>query len=163
MKIDAGKPLGEAISKVPDLVRNLYAVVEQLERLFPGRHFTPDGHLVGSLGEVWAAYLYGIDLGAASMATHDGRAPDGRSVQIKATQGRSAALSSEPDYLIVLKLSPDGQPLEIYNGPGAKPWARAGKLQKNGQRSLRLTTLQRMAATVPINQKIPRVEGRGGG
>lgn len=149
----------DAISKIPDLMRDLYAVVEQLERLFPGRHFTPDGHLVGSLGEVWAAYLYGIDLATASTATHDGRAPDGRSVQIKATQGRSIGLSSESDYLIVFKLRRGGEPSEIYNGPGAEPWVRAGKLQRNGQRSVQLTTLARLAAAVPIEQRIPRVEG----
>jgi hypothetical protein len=30
--------------------------------MFPGGHFTPDGHMVGSIGEAIAAYHYGIDL-----------------------------------------------------------------------------------------------------
>lgn len=33
------------------LVRDLYTTVNELESMFPGRHFTPDGHMVGSLGE----------------------------------------------------------------------------------------------------------------
>ena len=30
-------------------VRALYAVVNELESMFPGRPFTPDGHMVGSM------------------------------------------------------------------------------------------------------------------
>lgn len=52
------------------------------ERLFPGRHFTPDGHLVGSLGEVWAAHLSGMTLAPASNRGYDGTCPDGQQVQI---------------------------------------------------------------------------------
>jgi hypothetical protein len=40
---------------VPALVSRLYEIVDELEEIFPGRHFTPDGHLVGSLGESLAA------------------------------------------------------------------------------------------------------------
>ena len=37
------------------------AYVAELEAEFPGRHFTLDGHLVGSIGEVMAAYYYGSE------------------------------------------------------------------------------------------------------
>ena len=43
-----------------------------MEKDFPGRHFTLDGHLVGSIGEVMASYYYGIELYAASAVAHDG-------------------------------------------------------------------------------------------
>lgn len=33
----------------------LYAITRELELQFPGRKFTPDGHLVGSIGEVLVA------------------------------------------------------------------------------------------------------------
>ncbi len=39
---------------MPALIRQLYRVVAQLEAEF-GRKFTPDGHLVGSIGEVIGA------------------------------------------------------------------------------------------------------------
>lgn len=145
-----------AIGQLPEVVGRLYSVVDELERLFPGRRFTPDGHLVGSLGEVWAAYLYGINLAAASAVKHDGRAPDGRMVQIKATQGETVALRSEPDQLLVLQLTRHGEPLEIYNGPGAAAWNRAGKLQSNGQRAVRLSTLRALMKTVQQDQRLSR-------
>lgn len=48
--------------RLPQLVAELYRVVNELEAMFPGRHFTPDGHLVGSLGECLAAHHYGLQL-----------------------------------------------------------------------------------------------------
>ncbi len=50
------------LDEVPRLVGRLYDIVDRLEELFPGRKFTPDGHLVGSIGEVIAANLYGWEL-----------------------------------------------------------------------------------------------------
>ena len=36
------------------LIEQLYGIVEELERMFPGRPFTPDGHIVG--GRVCAPF-----------------------------------------------------------------------------------------------------------
>jgi hypothetical protein len=73
-------------ARFPQLVAALYEVVAELEAMFPGRHFTPDGHLVGSIGEALASYHYGVTLSSASTECHDGEC-EGRSVQVKATQG----------------------------------------------------------------------------
>jgi len=144
--------------EIPHLVHELYDIVEKLERLFPGRHFTPDGHLVGSLGEVWAAYLYGLELAPASTQGYDAICPDGRRVQVKATQRNAVALSSEPQRLIVLKLERDGSATEVYNGEGAPVWQACGKMAKNGQRQIRLTTLSRLMTDVPQASRIPRAD-----
>ena len=110
--------MSHSINEVPKSIRALYEIVRKLEELFPGRRFTPDGHLVGSIGEVLAAYVYDIELFPASTESHDGKAKDGRLVQIKATQGAIVAMRSEPQHLVVLKLHRDGTAEEIYNGPG---------------------------------------------
>lgn len=44
------------------LVTQLYAAVNELEAMFPGRHFTPDGHMVGSLGECLVADAYNLEV-----------------------------------------------------------------------------------------------------
>jgi hypothetical protein len=51
-----------AVHEVPALISELYRIVDRLEGLFPGRPFTVDGHLLGSIGEVLAAYRYNLDL-----------------------------------------------------------------------------------------------------
>lgn len=147
----------EAIARVPGLVRRLYEITSELEALFPGRPFTPDGHLVGSLGEVLAAHRYGLDLHVASKERHDGKCrATNREVQVKATQGDGVRLGTnvQADFLIALRLDKHGRIEEFYNGPGAIVWAHAGKPQKNGQRPIRLSTLRRLMADVPEGERI---------
>ena len=69
--------------QVAEKVQLLYKISQDLETLFPGRHYTPDGHMIGSIGETLAASFYGLDLFTASEETHDAKAPDGRLVQPK--------------------------------------------------------------------------------
>ena len=52
----------EKMNLIKDKVQKMIGIVSELEAEFPGRHFTLDGHLVGSIGEVMAAYYYGIEL-----------------------------------------------------------------------------------------------------
>ncbi len=115
-----------------------------------------DGHLVGSIGEVLVADAYGLELLPASAERHDACSTDGRNVQIKATQRGRFALSGEPDYLIAIRIERDGSWEEIYNGPGAEPWAQAGKMQKNGQRPISIARLRDLAEKVPASERIPR-------
>ena len=148
----------ESAARIPALVSRLYAVVAELETHFPGRPFTPDGHLVGSLGEVLGATFYGLELLPCSTECHDARAADGRLVQIKATQGQQVSMRSLCDHLLVLRLHKDGTAEEIYNGPGGAPWELAGPMQRNGQRTIRLSTLRRLMADVPSDQRLSRTE-----
>ena len=146
-----------SIEKVPELVREIYAIVAKLETAFRGRHFTPDGHLVGSLGEVLAAYYYDLELLPASVAAHDATTRDGRHVQIKATQTDRVALRADCACLLVLKLDARGGFDEIYNGPGSPVWAAAGKVQSNGQRSISLSKLCALQSAVADGDRIKRV------
>jgi|SRR5690606_5301547 len=128
--------------KIPELIKRIYEIVNELETLFPGRHFTPDGHMVGSIGEVLAAEHFNLELLPASFQGHDAKDKDGRFVQIKATQGNSVALRSEPDRLIILKLKKDGNFEIVYDGDGKIVWENCGSVQSNGQRRISLTKLR---------------------
>lgn len=152
------------ITEIPRLVRDLYKVVAELERLpvAKGKKFTPDGILVGHLGEVLAAYMYELDLYPNSHPGHDAVSKDGRDVQIKATQGsRRVALRSEPQHLIVLRINQNGQAEEIYNGPGNCVWKACsfGKNRpSNGQYPVALSTLKTLMDTeVPQAQRLPKL------
>ena len=140
--------------EIPSLVQSLYGIVARLEELFPGRPFTPDGHLVGSIGEVIAAHRYGLTLLNCSSECHDAKSGCGKLVQIKATQGNKIAMRDEPSHLVVLKLIKTGYCEEIYNGPGELPWRAAGTMQRNGQRSISLSMLKKLMADVPINSRL---------
>jgi hypothetical protein len=144
------------INNIPGLVQELYRIVSDLESLFPGRRFTPDGHLVGSLGEVIAAHQYDLELFPASHEGHDAKSPDGRLVQIKATQVKSIAMRSRPDNLIAIRILPDGSFEEVYNGPGDIVWQNAGKMQSNGQRPITLAKLSKLMKTLPPKSRISK-------
>ncbi|TNF58894.1 MAG: hypothetical protein EP308_00040 [Burkholderiales bacterium] len=144
--------------RFPHLLRSIYDAVDELERMFPGRHFTPDGHLVGSLGEALASFHYGIVLDQASAVCHDGTCGN-RRVQVKATQGDRVALSSEPEHLLVLRLMRDGTFTEEYNGPGHLAWSLVSHKPrpKNGQYQVSLATLRRLMAQVDEASRIQRI------
>lgn len=147
-----------AIEELPELLSRLRSVVMRLEEIFPGRRFTLDGHIVGSLAEVIAEYVYDLELLPGSHRCHDARCPGtGTYVQIKGTQRDRVALYEEPEHLIVLRLAEGGRPVEVYNGPGAAPWAAAGPMAKNGQRAISLSKLAKLARTVPAERRIPTV------
>ena len=144
-------------TEVGELLASLYRIVHRLEVLFPGRKFTPDGHLVGSIGEVIAARMFGLELLPASAPDHDATTDDGRKVQIKFTQGaRGVALRAEPDHLLVLRLAPDRSLEVVYNGKGNLPWSKSGKMQKNGQSQISLSRLRAIDVSAPDCDRLPR-------
>lgn len=129
---------------LPAPVAAIYRAVAELQALYPGRKFTPDGHLVGSIGEVVASQALGLTLHPASHPGHDAFDAAG-DVQIKMTGGKSVALYATCIRLVVLCIvSPAGAEI-VYEGPGEPAWAAAGKLGKNGQRAISLGRLRAMA------------------
>src|SRR5882724_7014000 len=81
---------------LPEPVARIYKATAELETLYPDRKFTPDGHLVGSIGEVIAAEALGLTLYPMSRAGHDAYDSNG-DVQIKMTAGSSIAMYSTCD------------------------------------------------------------------
>lgn len=144
--------------KFQSLVKSLYSIVDDLEGMFPGRHFTPDGHMVGSLGECLVADAYNLELMGASNEGYDAISTDGKKIEIKATQAIAVAFRSKPDYAIVIKIHKDGSFEECFNGPGAVIWQHfEGKnMPKNGQHIISLSRLTELASRIPMNDRTYR-------
>ena len=128
---------------LPEPVAKIYEAVEELIALYPGRPFTPDGHLVGSIGEVIAAEALGLQLYPPSRPGHDAYDDNG-DVQIKLTAGSGISMYATCDRLVVLKIISPREAEIAYDGPGAVAWDNAGKVAKNGQRRISLARLQRL-------------------
>ena len=145
------KPIAPA-EQLPALIGELFRVTKQLDRLFTGRPFTPDGHLVGSIGEVVADYIYGLELAPCSTPRIDAHTKDHKSVQIKLTGEKgtgygirwsSSDIGTTPDILLCLKLTREGF-VEVYNGPFPLELLTGKKDQKNGQIALSVRALQEL-------------------
>ncbi|WP_371872566.1 hypothetical protein [Gilvimarinus sp. DA14] len=141
------------------LVKDLYATVNELECMFPGRHFTPDGHMVGSLGECLVADAYDLTLMTASNKGYDAVTESGLEVEIKATQSNTVGFRSQPQHAIIIKIMRDGTFEEIYNGPGALVWElfTGKRLPSNGQFQVSLSKLRQLNQTVIQTDRVPRI------
>jgi hypothetical protein len=148
---------------IPEAVRQMLAIVDQLCAAYPKKRFTLDGRLVGDIGEVLVEDAYDLQLFGDLKKHHDGRCSDGRLVQIKATMKESLTFPADhvPDYYLGIKLNTDGTFEEIFNGPGslAREAVTRRKLPKTNLYSVSVATLSRLHSRVPIEQQIPRRRG----
>jgi hypothetical protein len=146
------------MENLPNILKRLYKIVDELEDLFPGRPFTPDGHMIGSIGEALAQYYYGVILNRPSTQGEDGQTECGP-VEVKTTQRESVAFRSEPKTLLVFKLYSNGDFEEIYNGNGSRVWATINTERRpsNGQYQVKLKNLRRLMKEVPGSEKIKMV------
>jgi hypothetical protein len=144
--------------RLPQPVAAIYRAVAELTAAYPGRKFTSDGHLVGSIGEVIAALEFDLDLHKSSYPGHDAKDKQGRDVQIKTTAGNSVSMYSICDRLIVLRICSPEWAEVIYDGDGAPVWDAAGKLQKNGQRTVSFATLRKLSDTPQKRDMAQRAE-----
>jgi hypothetical protein len=131
--------------KLPAPVADIYRAVSELERLYPSCKFTPDGHLVGSIGVGIAADHFNLKLLPPSNPGHDAVDAEGRLVQIKLTAGNSVGIYADCDRLIVMRIVSPEEAEVVYDGPSAPAWAAAGSMQKTGQRKVSLTKLRGIA------------------
>ena len=141
------------------LVRSLYEITAKLKELHPHRNFTPDGILVGSLGEVLAEFHYGLEPLATSAKGHDCTI-NGLLVQVKTTQRNSIQIGKPCDHLIALKLMPDGTAVEFFNGPGSLVWnlVKDKPMPKNGLYPVRLNKLRELMNGVATERRVARVK-----
>ncbi|MEO1003041.1 MAG: hypothetical protein AAFX65_08020 [Cyanobacteria bacterium J06638_7] len=127
------------------LIAQQFAIAAELERRH-GRPFSPDGHMIGSIGEVLAAERFALTLQPPSNEGFDASDQAGRRVEVKTTTGQRgvAITGDEPiaDRLVVLQLRPDGTARTVYDGPAGPAWALANRPSKTGQRHLSLAKLR---------------------
>ena len=160
-------PGDDKFERLAELIRELCEATDALNREFAceERKFTIDGHLLGSIGEVLAKYIFDLTLERPSKEIHDALTKDGKRVQVKITAvNAGVSLYEEPDFLIALRLSDEG--LEVlYNGEGAAVWQSCGKKQKNGQRRInnrKLRELNKNAKNpLPSCRPFPQIKRRG--
>ena len=150
-------------AKLQSLIPELYTVVHKLEAAAPGRKFTPDGHMVGSIGEVVAAARFGLTLNTASTEGFDATAPDGTKVEVKTTQQERGyfALKStcwKDVHLLALKINPaDGSVRVVFNGPYDLIWENCGPVQKWNGRTITVARAEKLQQLVPADHRLKEI------
>jgi len=143
----ATPPSRRVADNVRGTINSIFQSCRKLTRL-TGRPFSPDGHLVGSLGEVIARDRCNLRLMPPSTKGYDAIDCRNRRVEIKATTRNAVSLSAsgtKAQRLVVVQIGEDGDAEIVYDGPTAPAWEAAGKAQKNGQRRISISTLKKLA------------------
>lgn len=128
-----------------------------------GLKFTLDGNLVGDLGEAIAVELFGLRLvDARSTAGIDGRSPDGRTVQVKATgTGSGPAFrqtETKAQHLLFFDLDFErAKGFVVFNGPEHIAVAALPTVF-SGQRSLTRSQIRAANARVADSDRLWRVD-----
>ena len=139
-------------TELENKIKQLWKIVDELEENFKKdfplsakRKFTLDGHLVGSIGDMYAAKEYGLELLGQEEPKHDAKTKDGKLYQIKTTQRDKIEIREMPDHLIVLKLNqPNANFEKVYNGDGATVWNIVGKPNKRNVYTIQLNKLRNL-------------------
>ncbi|MDM3885998.1 hypothetical protein QSV36_10350 [Pseudomonas sp. BCRC 81390] len=147
-------------SKIKNALKDLFSAVSMLQEAYPGKPFTPDGRLVGDIGEVVASLAYNLTLNEGLTKHHDAVTEDGRNVQIKTTFGTSLTFPVHhvPDYYLGIRMNRDGTFEEIYNGPGRliKEQLARRKSTTTGLHGGLMPMLKRINLLVPESERIPK-------
>ena len=129
---------------LPPQVGRIRKELAELAALHPHKKFTMDGHLVGSIGEVVACEALNLKHLPNSAKGIDAHDEGGAGVQIKLRAGDSIEMNGNCERLVVLQIVSDEEAEIVYDGPGAPAWGD-GKVAKNGQKQVSLSTLRKLA------------------
>lgn len=125
-------------------LEQILKIVDELEIEYKHheRKFTLDGHLFGSIGEIYACEKYNLKLEKSSKKGFDATDINKNEIQIKVTQRNKIGMRHKPKKLLVLKLNKKKLTFEeIYYGDGEEPWNESNKINSSGQRFITLNKL----------------------
>ena len=123
-------------------IKELKDIQNELENEF-GRKFTLDGHLVGSLTEIYAQEKYNLTLCKNQSKKYIDAYKDNKGIQIKGTQlEKDIILKGPTDILLVLKITDESNFEEIYNGDFKSVWKLCNN--KNEYKTIRVSKLKEL-------------------
>lgn len=145
---------------LPPVIRELIVARNKVRDHYArfGLSFTLDGNLIGDLGEAISAEIFGLKLIARNGTGIDGHAPDGRSVQVKAsgTQRGPAfrMVDTRAQHLLFFHLDMEACTGELlFNGP-EKIALEALKAPWRGQRMVSVSQIRAADARVLEEQRL---------
>lgn len=148
---------------LPPLITDLVQARNRLRDHYRAANldFTLDGNLIGDIGEAVAAELFGLKLSSRNGTGIDGHAPDGRSVQVKATgTNRGPAfrmVDTRADHLLFLVFDLENLKGEVvYNGP-EEPVIKYLPTTWTGQKTVPMSRIKSADAQVGEDDRLPRL------
>ena len=140
-------------------IAEIYTIANELGDAFGIDTCTPDGHLLGAIGQIAAKIAFGLEFGSEE-EEHNCSWSDGVrkiNVQVRCSGRGNIALRREPEYLIALEIAPNGSIRLLFNGPGKLVWERIDH-QKSTQKYASANLLRRVQTEVAQRDQLPIIE-----
>lgn len=140
-------------------ISKIFEISNELGRAYNIDRCTPDGHLLGAIGQIAAKIAYGLAFGSEK-DEHNCTWSDGTktiNVQVRCTGRGNIALREEPEHLIALSIFENGSIRLLYNGPGNLVWEKI-QHQKNTQKYASAKILHTAHAAVAKRDELPLIE-----
>ena len=140
-------------------IAEIYTIASELGDAFGIDTCTPDGHLLGAIGQIAAKIAFGLEFGSEE-EEHNCSWSDGVrkiNVQVRCSGRGNIALRREPEHLIALEIAPNGSIRLLFNGPGKLVWERIDH-QKSAQKYASANLLRRVQTEVAQRDQLPIIE-----
>jgi hypothetical protein len=140
-------------------IAEIYRISREIGAAYQIDRCTPDGHLVGAIGQIAAKIAFGLEFGS-EMEEHNCTWSDGKNrldIQVRCSGRGSIALRKEPVHLIAIEVAENGRFTLLFNGPGHYAWSRIMH-QKNPQKYISRNVLLEIQQLVADNERLLLVE-----
>jgi hypothetical protein len=148
------------VAEFKNRIAQIYKIADELGRAFNIDTCTPDGHLLGAIGQIAASIAFNLQFGSEK-EEHNCTWSGGErkvNVQVRCSGRGSIALRKEPEYLIAVEIGKTGRIKLLFNGPGEYAWGRIVH-QKSAQKCINSSALFEAQKEVDSKEsKIPIVE-----
>ena len=136
-------------------IASIYEIANELGREFNIAKCTPDGHLLGAIGQIAAKIAFGLQFGSGEKEHNCTWSDNGKTldIQVRSTGRGSVAIRKEPEYLIAIEIAETGRLYLLYNGPGKFVWKKI-QHQKQPQKSASKNQLWEAQQDVPLSSQI---------
>lgn len=136
--------------QLKEAIKDLYSSIGKLHAAFKERPFTPDGRLVGDIGEAIAHLEFGVIIDRSIKKHWDGYWVNSSGseckVQVRTTQKDSTYLKRPPEEgtFLMFKIKSDGNYDLVYNGSIMRVWDHLSQTQKSKEKMVSLDRLSKL-------------------
>ena len=140
-------------------IASIYEIANELGREFNISKCTPDGHLLGAIGQIAAKIAFGLQFGSNEKEHNCTWSDKGKilNIQVRSTGRGSVAIRKEPEYLIAIEITETGRLYLLYNGPGKFVWEMV-RHQKQPQKYASKNQLLEAQQDVSLSSQIPIIQ-----
>ena len=144
-RINLKNSTSDKIEAIKHLMKNVFAVQNELRILAPEFRWAGLGNLLGDYGECVAIDAYNLKKSSTGSDGYDAITREGKTVQIKTNHASSGiGFRGDADLLLVIHVKDDGSWNEIYYGDFSRVKNQCSFSSRDNKYVITITKLQKL-------------------